>query len=215
MSFHPSKCTVIRIPPQHKKLLQTNYQLHGQTLQIADSSKCLGVTISDDLTCTWGRHIQQITGKGNRTLSFLRRNFKDCTVPVKKTTNIQQWSDQPWSMPPPYGTRSGRNISRCWNKSNGAQVCVTQMVKDLNWESFGDHRRTNRLCMLYRISHNLVDVKPDTYLQDSDRRTRDHAQFFREIDVLENCCVFPSYRRKQDQLSSKGPGPLLEEEETK
>ena len=76
-------CTVIRIPPQRKKLLQTNCQLHGQTLQIADSSKYLGFIISDDLTR--GRYIQQISGNGNRTLGFLRRNFKDCSIPVSSS----------------------------------------------------------------------------------------------------------------------------------
>ena len=75
MSFHPSRCSVIRIPPKRTKLLQTNQQLYGQTLQIADLSKYMGVTISDDLTL--GRHIQQIAGKGNRTFGFLMRNFKD------------------------------------------------------------------------------------------------------------------------------------------
>ena len=49
MSFHPSKCTVIRIPPQRKNLLQTSYWLHGHTLEIADSSKYLGITISEVL----------------------------------------------------------------------------------------------------------------------------------------------------------------------
>ena len=84
MSFHPSKCTVIRIPSQRKKLLQTNYmyQVHGQTLRIADSSKYLGVTISDDLT--WRRHIQQITGKGNRTVGFLTSNFQTLYYPSEK-----------------------------------------------------------------------------------------------------------------------------------
>ena len=41
MSFHPSKCMVIRIPPQRKTLIQTSYTLHGHTLEVEELSKYL------------------------------------------------------------------------------------------------------------------------------------------------------------------------------
>jgi len=41
----------------------------------------VGVTININLS--WDRHIDNIVGKGNKTLGFIRRNLKDCTKPVK------------------------------------------------------------------------------------------------------------------------------------
>ena len=85
MNFNLSKCNFLRIfPSKQKKVFQTTYFLHGQQLEVADSSKYLGVTITDDLSRT--NHIETIAAKGNRTVVFLRRNFRDCTTKVKSAT---------------------------------------------------------------------------------------------------------------------------------
>ena len=60
---------------------QTSYKLHGHALDNVEASKYLGVTINNNLS--WDRHIDNIIGKGNKTLGFIRRNLKDCTKPVK------------------------------------------------------------------------------------------------------------------------------------
>ena len=83
MSFNPIKCVVLRISTK-KMVLPTQYELHGHTLEVVDSSKYLGVTIKDDLS--WGTQIQNTVSKVNRTLGFLRRNTKDWTKPVKDLT---------------------------------------------------------------------------------------------------------------------------------
>ena len=84
LSFNPIKWVALRISTKKKKVLPTQYELHGHTLEVVDSSKYLGVTIKDDLS--WGTHIQNTVSKANRTLGFLRRNMKDCTKPVKDFT---------------------------------------------------------------------------------------------------------------------------------
>ena len=83
MKFHPDKCTVTRISTNRKQFLKTNYQIHGRTLEVVDSSKYmyLGATISEDLA--WKKHIDNTVNKANRTLGFIRRNLGDCTAPVK------------------------------------------------------------------------------------------------------------------------------------
>ena len=79
MSFHPEKCTVIRISNKRQPL-QTNYKLHGHNLEVVPSGKYLGVTISEDLR--WTNHIHSTVGKANRTLGFLRRNLSRCRQEV-------------------------------------------------------------------------------------------------------------------------------------
>ena len=66
---------------KNKQVRQTSYKLHGHTLDNVEASKYLGVTININLS--WDRHIDNIVGKGNKTLGFIRRNLKDCTKPVK------------------------------------------------------------------------------------------------------------------------------------
>ena len=84
MSFHPEKCTVLRITTNKQYRRETNYFLHGQRLQVIDSAKYLGVTLSDDLQ--WEKHTQATAAKASRTLGFLRRNFRDCSKQVRATT---------------------------------------------------------------------------------------------------------------------------------
>ena len=85
MSFHPDKCTVMRIRAKNSKkdLIATNYTLHGQVLEVTNSSKYLGVTLSDDLS--WDKHVDATTSKANKTLGFIRRNLGNCTKQVKST----------------------------------------------------------------------------------------------------------------------------------
>jgi hypothetical protein len=52
-----------------------------RSVQLLKTNLKAGVTISSNLT--WDRHIDNTTGKGNKTLGFIRRNLKDCTKPVK------------------------------------------------------------------------------------------------------------------------------------
>ena len=79
--FHPDKCTVIRICTNKKQILNTNYHIHDHTLEVVDSIKYLGVTISEDLI--WKKHIDNTVNKANKTLGFIRRNLGDCTAPMK------------------------------------------------------------------------------------------------------------------------------------
>ena len=178
--------------------MRTSYSLHGQTLEIADSSNYLGVTISDVLS--WDRHIYQVAGKGNKTLGFLRCNFKDCTIPVKKATYTDmvrpalEFASTVWDpvtqkniqLLEQVQRRAARYVFN--NYSDRQPGCVTQMVTDLQWETLEERRRSNRLCMLYRIANNLVDIDQNIYLQASDRRTRGQAQFFQQRTE------FPAYR---------------------
>jgi hypothetical protein len=61
MSFHPQKCTVIRIATNQRHVIPTQYTLHGHTLEVVDSAKYLGVTINEDLQ--WSKHIDNTVSK--------------------------------------------------------------------------------------------------------------------------------------------------------
>ena len=83
MEFNPGKCQVPQITSS-KQPLQSQYTNHGQVLESVDSDKYLGVTISQDLN--WNNHVNNIIGKANRTLGFVKRNVKTRNEPVKELT---------------------------------------------------------------------------------------------------------------------------------
>ena len=169
MSFNPIKCVVLRISTKKMKVLPTQYELHGHTLEVVDSR----VTIKDDLS--WGTHIQNTVSKANRTLGFLRRNTKGCTKPVKDLTYkamvrpTMEYSSTVWDPQTHITTleqvqrRAARYV--CNDYHSRTPGCVTKMIYDLNWESLEVTRRHESLGMLYRIQHNLVDIPIDRYLQ--------------------------------------------------
>jgi hypothetical protein len=131
MSFNPSKCTVIRVAPNKSKtVIHTNYQLHGHTLEIVDSSKYLGVTLTSKLS--WDKHVDNVAAKGNRTLGFIRRNLKDYTRTAKETSYTAivrptiEYAATVWDPTSQSKIKALENIQR-----RGAPGCVTNMITSL------------------------------------------------------------------------------------
>ena len=91
----------IKICPNEKKqLIPTSYQLHGETLAIEDASKYIVLSShhQQPILGQTVRHINNIVGKGNKTLGFVRRNVKDCTKTVKAAAHTSVL-DLQWNVP--------------------------------------------------------------------------------------------------------------------
>ena len=58
-----------------------NFSLKGHTLTCDESTKYLGVKISQDMS--WKQHIDKTMKKGNSTLGFLRKNLRINSEDVK------------------------------------------------------------------------------------------------------------------------------------
>ena len=76
MVFNSDKCEHIWITNKWK-VIQTPYNIHGQTLNETSKAKYLGVTI--DNTVSWNNRDK----KANQTTAFLHRNFSSCPKNVK------------------------------------------------------------------------------------------------------------------------------------
>ena len=78
-------CRIV-YPPKldNRTQVKFNYCLHGYVLESVDKAKYRGVTISEDLK--WESHviINNICGKANKTLDFLRHNLNIGFISVKK-----------------------------------------------------------------------------------------------------------------------------------
>ena len=62
------------------------------------TSKYLGINISSDLS--WSTHVEDLAARENRTVGFLRRNFRECTLSQRSTPH--------WSTPQLIRTSKGK-----------------------------------------------------------------------------------------------------------
>ena len=89
MSFYPEKCTALRITTNKRYRREANYSLHGQRLQVTDSAKYLGVTISDELQS------EKLTHALHVPLDFLDA-FSGIAENRFVTLHTSPWSEQQW-----------------------------------------------------------------------------------------------------------------------
>mgnify|MGYP005696526191 CR=1 FL=1 len=66
--------------------IPTSYILNGVLLEHIQSLKYLSVTFAQNLK--WDKHVSLIRGSAFNALSFLRRNLRIASNPVKTTSNI-------------------------------------------------------------------------------------------------------------------------------
>ena len=73
MSFHPDKCSTIRVSRSRNPVVR-EYSLKGHALTSEDSTGYLGVEMQTNMA--WNKHMDQTIKKGNSMIGFLRRNLK-------------------------------------------------------------------------------------------------------------------------------------------
>ena len=177
------------LPSKTKRVIQT-YHIHGHNLEAEDSSKYLGVTLDNRLN--WDQHINNAVMKGNRTLGFLRRNLSECTTQVKAATYTaivrptMEYASTVWDI---YRQKHIKALEQvqcraaryaCINYTDRTPRCITAMSRSLQWDTLEERRLSSRLQMLYKIQHGLVDINKDSYMKQSDSRTRGANRLFQE-----------------------------------
>ena len=180
MQFHASKCQVLKVR-RARTGIDTEYRLHGISLPHADEVKYLGVTISKDLK--WNKHVANIRNKASSKLSFLQRNVKIGSPKLKEQlyqtlvrSNLE-YASCVWD---PHEAklikqlemvqrRAARWVTNRYHNTSS----VTDMLRDLTWQSLELRRTHSRLCMLYKLHHDLVAIHPSyTHLSNTTRHTR-------------------------------------------
>ena len=191
---------LIRMHVTKISVINAAYTLHNQVLQTTDSSKYLGVILSDDLT--WQNKY--------RALGFIRRNLGDCSKQVKVTaytTMVRptlEYSSPVWDPKPPSLRQNLEQVQRKAASfvhsayTDRTPGCVTKIVQDLGWESLEQRRYILLLMMISKI-HQIVEVSGTTeVLQLNDTRTRGSHGF------KQSTCAITSYRDSFRTLSATG-----------
>ena len=173
MEFNADKCQVLRVT-RKRDPLNHEYTLHGEILESVDSAKYLGVKATSDLR--WNQHISNIVTKRNQTLGFLRRNLRINSPELKSIAYtsffVRPTVEYALSVWDPYTKhnrdtiemvqrRAARYVLNCYERF----ASVTEMLKQLDWETLELRRRKARLIMLYKMHCNLVEIDQQKYLK--------------------------------------------------
>jgi len=185
MSFNPAKCKTIclstkKVPPQRK------YVFCGAELEQVDSISYLRVILNDNLK--WSNYVSSISGKASKVLGMIKRNLWNCSKKVKETAYTAivrpklEYACAAWD---PYLQRDINSLERVQRKA--ARFCtnghhptasVTDMIQELGWQTLEQRRKFFRLTLLYKMSHDLVDIDVDSYpSRHNESRTRGSHNF--------------------------------------
>ena len=74
--------------------------------------------------------------------------------------------------------RDQRKAARFYSQNYNRYAIVTDMIKDLGWDTLEMRRRQFRSTLMYKLTHGDVDIDSREYLiQHSESRTRGSHQF--------------------------------------
>ena len=171
MSFNPAKCKTIclstkKVPPQRK------YVFCGVELEQVVSSSYLGVILNNNLK--WSNHVSSISGKVNKVLGLIKRNLWNCPKQGRETACTAivwpklEYACAAWD---PYLQKDINSLERvqrkaAWFCANGYHLTasVTDMIRVLGWQTLEQRRSFFRLTLLYKMSHGLLDIDVDFFL---------------------------------------------------
>ena len=184
MNFHPNKCQVLNITTKRAPSINL-YTIHDEIIDNVDSAVYLGVTLSN--TMSWSKHIDSVCFKAQRSLNFLQRNFRNCSPTIKSklyltyVRPILEYCSSVWD---PF-TREDiarleqvqrRAVRFVFNNYSRYQR-VTPLIEDVGWASLESRRKVQKVCLLYKSIHNLVDI-PSEHLTVTNSITRRSKNFY-------------------------------------
>ena len=185
MDFHPQKCQLLRVTNK-KKQVQTEYKIHGHTLENVEGAKYLGITIDRGLN--WNNHICNITKKANSTKAFLQRNLNQCPTKTKAACYeylVRPLLEYACTLWDPWSKKNINQLEAVQRRSarfamgdHSRYSSVTAMLKELRWTTLVERRTRFKAVMLYRIVNHQVAIRTEDYLIPSTAPSKGHTNKF-------------------------------------
>ena len=149
VSLNRNKCKILNVY-RSKNPITHQYIMNGVPLHTVTHYPYLGVELSSNLN--WSFHIENIIGKANRSLGFIRRNLYSCPESVKSQAYLTlfcpclEYACSVWD---PHTQkhchdiegvqrRAARFVKNCYVRAPGT---VTNLLNDLNWHSLELRRK--------------------------------------------------------------------------
>jgi len=204
LRFNPKKCYVMRIT-RSKTPACRSYFLNGVELQVVETSAYLGVQLQNNLG--WNAQVEYAAGKASRTLGMVKRNLRVDSVKLKTTAYnslvrpVMEYGAAAWD---PHTQKNinklegiqrsaARFILRNYERTPGT---VTGLLRQLEMETLEERRREMRLCMLFKILNDLVDVPHSDLLTIAQQRTRgSHSLKFDTLRANTDTLKYSFYSR--------------------
>ena len=185
MKFNPTKCFTMTLAS--RKPTPNHYTFCGQQLKSVQSHCYLGVQISN-----WTTQCNSVAKKAQQTLGVIRRNLNKCPTHIKSiayTTLVRpilEYASASWD---PHCLKHIKTLERiqrqaarfCTQNYSREPGTVTQLLKDLQWDTLQTRRKIKRLSIIYKMEHNLIDIPLDHYIQHNTRSSRKHDSQFLQI----------------------------------
>ena len=208
LQFNPSKCSIICIqisPPQR------TYFFCGSKLEQVDAASYIGITFNSKLKWSDHTHLSQARrvdpGGWSREISG--------TAPGKYVKRpISALSDPNWSKQVPQGTHTTKKIFQPWREFKekllvfflqnfNKTASVTDMLSDLKWDTLETGRKKNKLTLMYKLSHNLVDINTEHLIPNKENRTRkSHVFKYKMPKVSKDVFKFSFFPRSITEWNS-------------
>jgi len=173
MAFNVSKCFIMRVTLNRRNIVSHQCTMAGADLQMVDSQPYLGVHIHSKLS--WDIHINHVTAKAKRALGFVRRNLRHCHPDTKKRAYIAlvrplvEYCSVVWDPHHQNKINKIENIQRAAARfvvgkpyRRNDDTSVTQILRELGWDTLQTRRRKAKVTFLYKMVNNLVAV-PEEY----------------------------------------------------
>ena len=203
MTFNVKKCFIMRITHTRNPKIFA-YKLGNHLLQETTSHPYLGITISNNLS--WSTHINNITSSANRSLGFIKRNLYSCSKPTKQTAYfalvrpLLEYSNSVWDPHQKELINKIENVqkkaARFTTNTYDKTTSITQLIKDLNWDTLQNRRTANRLTILHKARQDQLALPVKTLLQPSMRQSRyTHPDSYQIITSTKNCHKYSYFPR--------------------
>ena len=208
---NPTKCFTMTLAS--RKPTPNQYTFCGQQLKSVQSHCYLGVQISN--TLNWTTQCNSVAKKAQQTLGVIRRNRNKCPTHIKSiayTTLVRpilEYASASWD---PHCLKHIKTLERiqrqaarfCTQNYSREPGTVTQLLKDLQWDTLQTRLKIKRLSIIYKMEHNRIDIPLDHYIQHNTRSSRKHDSQFLQIRHSANIfgnSFFPTTIKEWNSLS--------------
>ena len=164
MLFDSQKCEFLRVTNKKHPIL-AQYSIQKEAIGEVTHAKYLGVIIDRHLS--WSEHIKQITNKANRVKGFLQRNLHSCPLQIKNDCYkalikpILENASIIWA---PHTQKDIRVLEKVQlvlftTIIPTMPMLVLEMLRCLYWSTLAQDRNEQKLIMMFKIVHHLVDIQ--------------------------------------------------------